>query len=77
MPSGFLEQLARHLKTAPALVPAARATEELIGWIECQMAAGRRPSDPFFHVAARLLYEQTRLLLPVPGHLRMQLVRTP
>jgi len=29
-----------------------------------EKAAGRRPADPFFHVAARLIYEQTRLVLP-------------
>ena len=63
-PADFLNQLAVHLKTAPALVPVERATEELIGWIERERAAGRRPADPFFHVAARLIYEQTRLVLP-------------
>lgn len=72
-PSDFLDKLARHLKTAPALVPAAQATEELITWIEREMAAGRRPSDSFFHVAARLIYEQTRLLLPTSGNHRHQL----
>jgi hypothetical protein len=72
-PSDFLDQLARHWKTAPALVPAARATEELLGWIERERAAGRRPSDPFLHVAARLIYEQTRLLLPPDGAYRRPL----
>jgi hypothetical protein len=72
-PAHFLEQLAHHLKTVPALVPSERATEELITWIEQEVLTGRRPSDPFFHVAARLLYEQTRLRLPPPGDHRRRL----
>lgn len=72
-PPDFLEQLAQHLKTVPALVPPARATEELIAWIERETAARRRPSDPFFHVAARLIYEETRLVLPLDGGYRHEM----
>ena len=38
-----------------------------------EKAAGRRPADPFFHVAARLIYEQTRLVLPPCGGYRSEL----
>lgn len=74
-PADFLEQLARYLKTVPALAPSHRATEELIGWIEREMAARRRPADAFFHVAARLVYEHTRLLLPPSDSQRALLVK--
>jgi len=66
-PWEFLCALARRLHTTPDRVPAQRATEELITWLEATASAGMPvPPAPFLQVAARLVYEQTRLAMP-PG----------
>lgn len=62
-PADFLQSLARRLRTTPERVPASRATEELLSWIETGTAAGVRPEPVFFHTAFRLVYEHARLLI--------------
>ena len=66
-PAAFLEALARRLRTAPARVPAARATEELLGWLEACAAEGHRPPVAFLRTAARLIHEHARLVIG-PSH---------
>jgi hypothetical protein len=58
--------LARRLHTTPDRVPAQRATDELMVWIEAVAFAGTTVPTPFLRVAARLVYEHARLALP-PG----------
>ena len=65
-PWDFLCALARRLHTAPDRVPAQRATEELIAWLEATTAAGMPVPVRFLRVAARLVYEHAKLTLP-PG----------
>lgn len=65
-PWAFLCALAKRLHTTPDRVPAQRATEELILWLESVAAAGMPLPVPFLQVAARLVYEHARLTLP-PG----------
>ena len=63
-PWEFLCALAKRLHTTPDRVPARRATEELILWLEATAAAGMPVPAPFLQVAARLVYEHARLALP-------------
>ncbi len=65
-PWEFLCAVAKRLHTTPDRVPAPRATEELIAWLEATASAGMPAPAPFFQVAARLVYEHARLALP-PG----------
>jgi hypothetical protein len=65
-PWAFLGALAKRLHTTPDRVPAQRATEELILWLESVASAGMPLPVPFPRVAARLVYEHARLALP-PG----------
>ena len=65
-PGAFLCALAKRLHTTPDRVPAQRATEELILWLESVASAGMPLPVPFLRVAARLVYEHARLTLP-PG----------
>jgi hypothetical protein len=65
-PWAFLCALARRLHTTPERVPAQRATEELILWLESVASAGMSLPAPFLRVAARLVYEHARLTL-APG----------
>lgn len=62
----FLEALAKRLHTVPERVPASRALEELIRWLEATVAAGKAPPARFLHVALRLSYEQASLLFGPP-----------
>ncbi len=62
-PADFLDALAKRLHTSAARIPAERTTEELLTWLEVVMATGRQPPLPFLQVAARLVYEQARLVL--------------
>jgi hypothetical protein len=65
-PWEFLCAVAKRLHTTPDRVPAQRATEELIVWLEASTAAGIAVPACFLQVAARLVYEHARLALP-PG----------
>ena len=65
-PWEFLCAVAKRLHTTPDRVPAQRATEELIAWLEAIASAGKPVPAPFLRVAARLVYEHARLALP-PG----------
>lgn len=65
-PWAFLCALAKRLHTTPERVPSERATEELIAWLESRTSAGETVPAPFLRVAARLVYEQARLVLPPP-----------
>jgi hypothetical protein len=62
-PAAFLRALAGRLKTTPDRVPAARAIEELLGWLEHCKADSGDPPLVFVRTAARLVYEQARLLI--------------
>src|SRR5664279_5172615 len=62
-PRDWLGALATRLHTTPERVPAPRATEELITWLEGMASAGVTIPAPFLQVAARLVYEQARLAL--------------
>jgi hypothetical protein len=66
-PAAFLEALARRLRTTPDRVPAARATEELLRWLEVCAAEGHSPPVTFLRTAARLIYEHARLVIG-PSH---------
>ena len=66
-PAVFLATLARRLRTAPERVPASRATEELLSWIEACTAAGERPEPVFLRTAVRLVYEHARLVIGPNG----------
>lgn len=61
-PADFLRTIARRLRTTPERVPAARATEELLSWIESCTAEGVKPQPVFLH-AFRLVYEHARLVI--------------
>lgn len=63
-PWAFLCALAKRLHTTPERVPSERATEELIAWLEGRASAGEPIPAPFLRVAARLVYEQARLVIP-------------
>lgn len=63
-PWSFLCVLAKRLHTTPDRVPAQRAIKELIAWLEGVAAAGQPLPAPFLRVAARLVYEHARLVLP-------------
>ena len=62
-PADFLRTIARRLLTTPERVPAARATEELLSWIETCTAEGVKPQPVFLHAAFRLVYEHARLVI--------------
>jgi hypothetical protein len=62
-PADFLRALARRLRTTPERVPAARATEEMLSWIETCTAAGLKLEPVFLHTAFRLVYEHARLVI--------------
>jgi hypothetical protein len=66
-PAAFLEALARRLRTTPHRVPAARAAEELLRWLEVCAAEGHSPPVTFLRTAARLIYEHARLVIG-PSH---------
>jgi hypothetical protein len=66
-PASLLEALARRLRTVPERVPAARATEELLSWLETRAAQGHSPPVAFLRTAARLIYEHARLVIG-PSH---------
>lgn len=63
-PWAFLSALAKRLHTIPERLPSKTATEELIAWLETRTSAGAPVPTPFVQIAARLVYEQTRLALP-------------
>ncbi len=63
-PWAFLCALAKRLHTTSERIPSERATEELIAWLEGRTSAGETVPAPFLRVAARLVYEQARLVLP-------------
>lgn len=62
-PAAFLEALARRSRTTPERVPAARATEELLSWLETCTAEGHLPPAALLRTAARLVYEHARLVI--------------
>ena len=62
-PAAFLEALAHQLRTIPERVPAARATEELLSWLETCAADRDSPPACFVRTAARLVYEHARLVI--------------
>lgn len=66
-PADFLRALARRLRSTPEHVPASRATEELLSWIEACTAAGERPEPVFLRTAVRLVYEHARLVIGPNG----------
>lgn len=66
-PADFLAALARRLRTTPEHVPASRATEELLRWIETSTSAGERLRPVFLHTAFRLVYEHARLVIGPHG----------